>query len=140
MDILVTGTAGFIGYFIAKKLLELGHRVIGVDNVNNYYDTRLKEDRLKNLKVFSAFTEKRIDIADKDTVLKCFENYKPARVLNLAAQAGVRYSLENPYAYIDSNITGFLTILEGCRHFKVEQLIFASTASVYGANEKNAMV
>jgi UDP-glucuronate 4-epimerase len=136
MRILITGTAGFIGYFTAKKLLELGHTIIGLDNVNNYYDVNLKESRLNNLKSFSNFIEMRINIADKDKVSKNFEDSKPEKVINLAAQAGVRYSFENPYAYIDSNISGFLNILEGCRNSNVQHLIFASTASVYGANAK----
>lgn len=134
--VLVTGTAGFIGYFVAKRLLELGNKVVGVDNVNPYYDVRLKEARVSNLKKSADFTEARIDMKDREPMEKLFASVKPQVVINLAAQAGVRYSLENPYAYIDSNITGFLNILEGCRHNNVEHLIFASTASVYGANGK----
>lgn len=136
MKILITGTAGFIGYFVAKKLLEKGLEIIGVDNVNDYYDTKLKESRLRNLITFPGFTECRIDIHNKEKMAEIFEKYKPQKVLNLAAQAGVRYSFTNPDAYIDSNITGFLNILEGCRHNNVEHLVFASTASVYGANIK----
>lgn len=136
MTILVTGTAGFIGFFTAKKLLDLGYDIIGVDNVNNYYDVKLKEARLEILKEYSNFLEKRVDLADKEKLFAVFDDFKPVRVLNLAAQAGVRYSFENPYAYIESNIQGFLNILEGCRHFKVQHLVFASTASVYGANKK----
>ncbi len=134
--ILVTGTAGFIGFFVAKQLCEKGYSVIGVDNVNDYYDVNLKEARLKNLHKFENFIEERVDIADKEKMLQIFSNYKPQRVLNLAAQAGVRYSFENPHAYTHSNIEGFLNILEGCRHNEVEHLVFASTASVYGANTK----
>lgn len=136
MKILVTGTAGFIGFFVAKKLLNEGHIVLGVDNVNNYYDTKLKEARLNILKKNNNFIEYRINIAHKEKMSKIFEKEKPQRVLNLAAQAGVRYSFENPYAYIESNITGFLNVLEGCRNNNVEHLVFASTASVYGANNK----
>ena len=136
MKILVTGTAGFIGFFVAKKFLELAHTVIGVDNVNDYYDVNLKEARLAILKKNSNFMEVRISLEDKGKMAEVFAQYKPQRVVNLAAQAGVRYSLENPHAYVDSNITGFLNILEGCRHNEVEHLVFASTASVYGANTK----
>lgn len=136
MNILLTGTAGFIAYFVAQRLLKLGHTVVGIDNVNSYYDTRLKEARLANLKKNPNFIEARINLEDKDKVAEVFAKYKPQRVANLAAQAGVRYSFENPYCYIDSNIIGFLNILEGCRHNPVEHLVFASTASVYGANLK----
>ena len=136
MKILVTGTAGFIGFFVAKNLLGRGCEVVGVDNVNPYYDVRIKEARLKILKQNPNFKEARIDLADRDAVAKVFAEEKPERVVNLAAQAGVRYSFENPYVYIDSNIMGFLNILEGCRHNDVKHLVFASTASVYGANGK----
>ena len=136
MKILVTGTAGFIGFFVAKNLLARGCEVVGVDNVNPYYDVRIKEARLKILKQDPKFKEARIDLADRDAVAKVFAEEKPERVVNLAAQAGVRYSFENPYVYIDSNIMGFLNILEGCRHNDVKHLVFASTASVYGANGK----
>ena len=136
MKVLVTGTAGFIGHFVGKRLLDMGHDVIGVDNVNNYYDVTLKEARVERLKKYEKFTEARIDLADKDAVAKTFSKYKPQRVVNLAAQAGVRYSFENPHAYLDSNLAGFLNVLEGCRHNEVEHLVFASTASVYGANKK----
>lgn len=136
MKILVTGTAGFIGFFVAKNLLARGCEVVGVDNVNPYYDVRIKEARLKILKQNPNFKEARIDLADRDAVAKVFAEEKPERVVNLAAQAGVRYSFENPYVYIDSNIMGFLNILEGCRHNDVKHLVFASTASVYGANGK----
>lgn len=135
MRILVTGTAGFIGSTLAIRLLERGDEVIGVDNVNDYYDPSLKEARLDRLKVYDKFTEVRISLEDKPAIDKVFEDYKPNKVVNLAAQAGVRYSLENPQAYIDANIVGFTNILEGCRHHKVEHLVYASSSSVYGANE-----
>jgi UDP-glucuronate 4-epimerase len=133
--ILVTGTAGFIGSTLAIRLLERGDEVIGVDNVNDYYDPSLKEARLDRLKVYDQFTEVRISLEDRPAIEKVFRDYKPQRVVNLAAQAGVRYSLENPQAYIDANIVGFTNILEGCRHNKVEHLVYASSSSVYGANE-----
>lgn len=136
MTVLVTGTAGFIGHFVALNLLSKGHTVVGVDNVNDYYDVNLKEARIVNLKKNPNFIEARIDMADKKAMEETFAKYQPKRVLNLAAQAGVRYSLENPHAYIDSNVTGFLNILEGARAVKAEHVVFASTASVYGANEK----
>lgn len=135
MRILVTGTAGFIGSTLAIRLLERGDEVIGVDNVNDYYDPSLKEARLERLKVYDKFTEVRISLEDRPAIEKVFQDYKPQRVVNLAAQAGVRYSLENPQAYIDANIVGFTNILEGCRHHKVEHLVYASSSSVYGANE-----
>lgn len=135
MRILVTGTAGFIGSTLAIRLLERGDEVIGVDNVNDYYDPTLKESRLERLKAYDAFTEVRISIEDRDAMEEVFVKYKPQRVVNLAAQAGVRYSLENPHAYIDANIVGFTNILEGCRHHGVEHLVYASSSSVYGANE-----
>lgn len=136
MKILVTGTAGFIGFFVAKRFLALGHTVIGIDNVNDYYDVNLKEARLKILKDNSNFIEVRESLEDKEKIAEIFSKHKPQRVVNLAAQAGVRYSFENPYTYIDSNVMGFLNILEGCRHNNVEHLVFASTASVYGSNTK----
>lgn len=135
MRILVTGTAGFIGSTLAIRLLERGDEVIGVDNVNDYYDPSLKEARLDRLKVYDKFTEVRISLEDRPAIEKVFADFKPQRVVNLAAQAGVRYSLENPQAYIDANIVGFTNILEGCRHHKVEHLVYASSSSVYGANE-----
>jgi len=133
--ILVTGTAGFIGSTLSIRLLERGDEVIGVDNVNDYYDPSLKEARLDRLKKYENFTEVRISLEDKTAIDETFEKYQPQRVVNLAAQAGVRYSLENPQAYIDANIVGFTNILEGCRHNKVEHLVYASSSSVYGANE-----
>lgn len=135
MRILVTGTAGFIGSTLSIRLLERGDEVIGVDNVNDYYDPALKEARLARLKKYENFTEVRISLEDKAAIDDVFTTYKPQKVVNLAAQAGVRYSLENPQAYIDANIVGFTNILEGCRHNKVEHLVYASSSSVYGANE-----
>lgn len=139
MKILVTGTAGFIGFHTAKRLLERGDHVIGLDVVNDYYDVTLKEARLKKLDELARTTNgswrfHRIDLADRDAVAALFAEEKPDRVINLAAQAGVRYSLENPHSYIDANVYGFLNILEGCRHHGVQHLTYASTSSVYGNN------
>jgi UDP-glucuronate 4-epimerase len=134
MRVLVTGTAGFIGNRLAQRLLERGDEVIGVDNLNDYYDVSLKQARLDLIKSHSGFTEVRIDIQDRDAMEQVFAKHKPHRVVNLAAQAGVRYSLINPHSYIDSNILGFTNILEGCRHNGVEHLVYASSSSVYGAN------
>ena len=136
MKILVTGTAGFIGNELAIRLLERGDEVIGVDNVNDYYDVRLKEARLERIKPHPAFTEIRAGLHDRTAMEGVFAQYKPQRVVNLAAQAGVRYSLKNPYAYVDSNLLGFVNILEGCRHHGVEHLVYASSSSVYGANTR----
>lgn len=133
---LITGAAGFVGYYLAKKLLEKGCRVIGVDNINEYYDVNLKVDRLNNLKPFEGFTFIRGDISDKVLITNIFAEYKPDIVVTLAAQAGVRYSIENPDAYIQSNIIGFFNILEVCRYHPVEHLVYASSSSVYGANKK----
>ena len=133
---LVTGAAGFIGYFLAKKLLEQGCRVIGIDNINDYYDVNLKYTRLEQLKPYQNFVFIQGDIADKEMLLKTFQEYKPDIVVNLAAQAGVRYSIENPDAYIQSNVVGFFNILEACRYNPVEHLVYASSSSVYGANKK----
>ncbi|MGO1658974.1 MAG: NAD-dependent epimerase [Marinobacter sp.] len=135
MKILVTGTAGFIGSQLAQRLLERGDEVIGVDNVNDYYDVSLKEARLARLTGNSRFTEVRQDVADRSAMADIFEEHRPERVVHLAAQAGVRYSLENPNAYVDANIVGFMNILEGCRHNSVKHLVYASSSSVYGANE-----
>jgi UDP-glucuronate 4-epimerase len=132
--ILVTGAAGFIGYHVTRKLLERGDEVVGIDNLNDYYDPSLKESRLAMLKPFERFTFERMDIADRAAMERLFAQYKPKRVVHLAAQAGVRYSLINPHAYTESNVTGFLNVIEGCRHNAVEHLVFASTSSVYGAN------
>ncbi len=134
MKVLVTGAAGFIGYHVSKRLLDRGDEVIGVDNLNDYYDPKLKEARLALLEVHSGFRLYRVDIADREAVRGLFEKERPQRVVNLAAQAGVRYSLINPQAYLDANIQGFLNILEGARHNGVEHLVFASSSSVYGAN------
>lgn len=136
MKILVTGTAGFIGNELAIRLLERGDEVIGVDNVNDYYDVRLKEARLERIKPHPAFIEIRAGLHDRAAMEGVFAQYKPQRVVNLAAQAGVRYSLKNPYAYVDSNLLGFVNILEGCRHHGVEHLVYASSSSVYGANTR----
>ncbi|WP_202809052.1 NAD-dependent epimerase [Staphylococcus equorum] len=133
MIVLITGTAGFIGSHLAKNLIKQGHKVIGIDNINDYYDVRIKEDRLKSIGT-SNFTFYKINLEDELEMDKIFKNEKPQVVINLAAQAGVRYSLENPKAYIDSNIVGFTNILECSRHHKVEHLIYASSSSVYGAN------
>jgi UDP-glucuronate 4-epimerase len=133
---LITGAAGFIGYFLAKKLLKQGCRVIGIDNINNYYDVNLKYTRLEQLKPFEQFTFVKGDISDKDMVTKTFEEYKPNIVVNLAAQAGVRYSIENPDVYIQSNIIGFFNILEACRYNPVDHLVYASSSSIYGSNKK----
>ncbi|MBM3360719.1 MAG: NAD-dependent epimerase [Betaproteobacteria bacterium] len=136
MKILVTGVAGFIGMHSAKKLLDEGHEVIGIDNLNDYYDVTLKEDRLKLLEGYKNFRFLKLDIKDQKDVIDLFKKESPQRVLHLAAQAGVRYSIQNPYVYIDANIQGFINILEGCRAIKTEHLIFASSSSVYGGNTK----
>lgn len=133
---LITGGAGFIGFYLSKGLLEKGAEVIGIDNLNDYYEVSLKEERLSLLKPFERYTFIREDIADKAVVMKIFEKYNPQVVINLAAQAGVRYSIDNPDAYIQSNIVGFFNILEGCRYHPVEHLVFASSSSVYGGNKK----
>lgn len=133
---LITGSAGFIGFYLSKKLLGQGCSVIGVDNINDYYDVNLKYARLKKLKPFENFTFIKADISDKHRVMNIFEQYKPDVVVNLAAQAGVRYSIENPDVYIQSNIIGFYNILEACRYNPVDHLIYASSSSVYGANKK----
>lgn len=135
-NILVTGAAGFIGAFLTKRLLERGDNVVGADNVNDYYDVRIKRARLEMLSKYDNFTFKEINIADKATVDEIFEEYRPEIVVNLAAQAGVRYSIENPQVYIESNIIGFFNILEACRRYPVEHLVYASSSSVYGANKK----
>jgi UDP-glucuronate 4-epimerase len=151
MNILVTGTAGFIGFHLAEKLSGLGHRVIGIDNVNNYYDTSLKHARLKHSGIpvesiqegtkqpsgiFKQYFFIKMDITDRGGLFDVFKHERFDYVIHLAAQAGVRYSLENPYAYIDSNISGFLNILEACRENRVRHLVYASSSSVYGLNEK----
>jgi UDP-glucuronate 4-epimerase len=134
--ILVTGAAGFIGYHFCTRLLERGHEVLGVDNLSPYYDVSLKDARLSRLTDDPGFGFRRLDISDRRATEDLFASEKPTTVVNLAAQAGVRYSLQNPHAYADSNLIGFLNILEGCRRNDVEHLVFASSSSVYGANSK----
>ena len=132
--ILVTGSAGFVGSALTLRLLDRGDSVVGIDNHNDYYDPLLKEARLARHSDHHRYTHLRIDLADREAVEKAFIKYEPQRVVNLAAQAGVRYSIENPMAYISSNIVGFAHILEGCRNHKIEHLVYASSSSVYGAN------
>lgn len=134
MRVLVTGSAGFIGSALSLRLLERGDSVIGIDNHNDYYDPAIKEARLERHANHANYTHLRIDLADRKAMEEAFATHKPNRVVNLAAQAGVRYSIENPLAYIDSNIVGFAHILEGCRHHGIEHLVYASSSSVYGAN------
>jgi len=136
MTSLVTGSSGFIGYSLCAKLLERGDIIIGVDNHNDYYDPKLKEERFKKLNTYSNYNHYRIDLSDKQSLEKIFKSQKIKKVVNLAAQAGVRYSMENPLTYINSNIVGFAHILENCRNYNVEHLVYASTSSVYGANTK----
>ena len=136
MRVLVTGAAGFIGYHVAERLLARGDEVIGLDNLNPYYDPTLKQARLARLEAHKGFRFERIDLADRGAMEALFTNGAFRRVVHLAAQAGVRYSVENPHAYADSNLTGTLNVLEGCRHHGIEHLVFASTSSVYGANTK----
>jgi UDP-glucuronate 4-epimerase len=134
MKVLVTGAAGFIGFHTAKALLDRGDQVVGLDNLNDYYDPALKRARLAHLDGRNGFHFIKADLADREAIDTVFAREKPDRVVHLGAQAGVRYSLENPHAYIASNVTGFLTVLEGCRHHGCEHLVFASSSSVYGAN------
>ena len=134
--ILVTGAAGFIGFHLCQSLLEDDYLVLGIDNLNDYYDPRLKKDRLSQLNTNKNFQFHKIDLTDRNSLSKSFQTFKPSKVVNLAAQAGVRYSLENPYAYMDSNLYGFLNIIELCRHTEVEGFIYASSSSVYGGNTK----
>ena len=134
--ILITGSAGFIGFNFSKNLLEDGYKVLGIDNMNDNYDPRLKEARLAELEPYENFAFKKVDIANKNTINSVAGEFKPNKVVHLAAQAGVRYSIDNPYAYLDANLTGFLNILEFCRHHEVGGLIYASSSSVYGANKK----
>lgn len=133
---LITGAAGFIGSYLSKRLLNSGCKVIGIDNINDYYDVNLKYSRLEKLKEFEDFIFIKEDISDKAVIMKIFEEYKPQVVVNLAAQAGVRYSIENPDVYMQSNVIGFFNILEACRYNPVEHLIYASSSSVYGSNKK----
>ncbi|ABK44617.1 NAD-dependent epimerase/dehydratase [Magnetococcus marinus MC-1] len=134
MRVLITGAAGFIGSALSRKLLDRGDEVIGIDNLNDYYDVTLKQARLARHVEHPAYTDLRVDLEDSQAVAQVFATHKPQRVVNLAAQAGVRYSLVNPHAYINANVVGFLNILEGCRNHDVEHLVYASTSSVYGAN------
>ena len=136
MKVLITGSAGFIGSNLAGRLLARGDEVIGIDNLNDYYDVNLKKARLARNSTHKNYTDVRVDLENRAEIARIFEEYKPNRVVNLAAQAGVRYSLENPHAYVDTNIVGFVNILEGCRHNGVEHLVYASSSSVYGANTK----
>ncbi len=134
MNFLITGAAGFIGFHLSKRLLEMGYRVVGLDNLNDYYDPQLKKNRLAQLNNQKAFDFVHVDLEDRAGVAHLFKNRQFTHVVNLAGQAGVRYSLENPSAYVKSNVEGFLHILEGCRHHKVHHLVFASSSSVYGLN------
>ena len=136
MKYLVTGAAGFIGYHVVKQLCQQGHQVVGIDNINTYYDANLKHARLADLSPLTAFDFIQLDITDRQAVADLFENNQFERVIHLAAQAGVRYSIDNPMVYADSNVVGHLAILEGCRHHKVEHLVYASSSSVYGLNSK----
>jgi len=134
--VLITGVAGFIGFHLAKRLLARGDQVVGLDNLNDYYDVTLKEARLAQVKGQPGFRFYKLDLADREGIARLFKEHEPEVVVNLAAQAGVRYSQHNPHAYIDSNLLGFANILEGCRHFGIKHLVFASSSSVYGANTK----
>ncbi|MBU1162980.1 MAG: GDP-mannose 4,6-dehydratase, partial [Proteobacteria bacterium] len=134
--VLVTGAAGFIGFHLSMRLLKNGCHVTGIDNLNHYYDVKLKEARLEKLTAFENFSFYKIDLSDKKSLGAIFNNTKYDVAVNLAAQAGVRYSIENPHAYVDSNIVGFVNLLESCRHNDVKHLVFASSSSVYGANTK----
>ena len=136
MKVLITGCAGFIGMYVAERLLARGDEVVGIDNLNDYYDVSLKEARLARLRPHPGFRDIRLDIADRAGMAALFEKERPDAVINLAAQAGVRYSLKNPLAYADSNLLGFVNVLEGCRHNGVKHLVYASSSSVYGGNTK----
>ena len=136
MTFLVTGAAGFIGYHVARRLLERGDTVVGLDNLNDYYDVSLKEARLARLTAHERFRFARLDVADREGMARLFAAERPQRIVHLAAQAGVRYSIQNPHAYVDSNLVGFTNILEGCRHTAVEHLVYASSSSVYGGNTR----
>jgi UDP-glucuronate 4-epimerase len=134
--ILVTGVAGFIGFHLSQKLLTFGKEVVGLDNINDYYDVNLKKDRLAQLEGHKNFQFRKLNLSNKAGIAELFACYQPEQVVHLAAQAGVRYSLQNPHAYVDSNLVGFINILEGCRHSSIKHLVFASSSSVYGANKK----
>lgn len=136
MNFLVTGAAGFIGFHVSQRLLAAGHQVVGLDNLNDYYDVNLKQSRLDLIRQHAAFQFVQADLADRQAIASLFQQYKPQRVIHLGAQAGVRYSIENPHAYADANLVGHLNILEGCRQHKVEHLLYASSSSVYGLNRK----
>lgn len=135
MKILITGAAGFIGFYLSKKLLDNSYQIIGIDSLNDYYDPKLKDSRLEILDQYTNFKFYKVDLKDKTVVDNIFEAYKPTHVINLAAQAGVRYSIDNPYAYVDSNLIGFMNILEACRNYPVKHLLYASSSSVYGGNK-----
>jgi UDP-glucuronate 4-epimerase len=136
VSVLLTGAAGFIGFHVAERLLAAGERVVGLDNLNDYYDPSLKQARLDRLMPRAGFDFERADVSDRAAMAGVFHRHRPAQVVHLAAQAGVRYSLENPHAYADANLVGFLNVLEGCRHHRVGHLVFASSSSVYGANTR----
>ena len=136
MKVLVTGVAGFIGYHLAKRLLSENFQVYGIDNLNDFYDVRLKQDRLAQIKDQAGFTFQKLDLSDRLGMSNLFQTQNFDCVVNLAAQSGVRYSIENPYTYLDSNLIGFVNLVEGCRHSAVKHLVFASSSSVYGANQK----
>ncbi|MEZ3500538.1 NAD-dependent epimerase [Pantoea sp. KPR_PJ] len=136
MNILVTGAAGFIGFYVTQRLLAAGHQIVGIDNLNDYYDVGLKQSRLDLISQHPGFTFIKMDLADRTAMASLFEKYAFQRVIHLGAQAGVRYSIDNPHAYADANLTGHLNILEGCRHHKIEHLLYASSSSVYGLNRK----
>ena len=135
MKILITGAAGFVGFHLSRKLLDQSVEIIGIDNLNDYYNPTLKQSRLEILEKYDNFVFHKIDLKNQAAVNKIFENYRPEYVINLAAQAGVRYSIENPHAYIDSNLIGFINILEACRNYPVKHLLYASSSSVYGGNK-----
>ena len=136
MKVLLTGSAGFIGMHCVERLLARGDAVVGVDNLNDYYEVSLKEARLARIAGHESFSFHRVSVEDRNAMASLFAEEKPDRVIHLAAQAGVRYSLENPHAYIDANLQGFVNILEGCRHNNIEHLVYASSSSVYGGNEQ----
>jgi UDP-glucuronate 4-epimerase len=136
VSVLLTGAAGFIGFHVAQRLLADGQRVVGVDNLSDYYDPTLKQARLDLLRPHANFVFERVDVSDRAAMPELFRQHRPTRVVHLAAQAGVRYSLQNPHAYVDANLVGFVNVLEGCRHQEVGHLVFASSSSVYGANTR----